>query len=423
MRSRRITWPALRDKPLRDRDAFSARDVLSEAAHGIGSRMGRLVLTTSGTVLGIASLVITIGLAQTAAGQISSQFDAVSSTQVTIKAATSDTMGGGEQVLDPLPWDAAERVGRLAGVEEAGTISAVDIGPSTVSSIDIIDPSAAAQLPPTVFAVSPGLIDAVRGELSTGRVFDAGHDERGDRVVILGEAAAERLGINRVDAQPSIFIDTTPYAVIGILESVERRGELINSLIVPMGTARNDFSVEMPEEVQIKIATGAGPLVAEQAPIALSPNEPENVDVGAPPRGSDLQSSVQADINVIFLVLSAIALLAGGLGIANITLLSVSERFGEIGLRRALGATPGNIGAQFIVESVLIGLLGGFIGASLGVFTVLGVSLVQEWTPILDPWMSFGSALLGGLVGLVAGGYPARKAALVEPIAALRGGV
>ena len=136
-----------------------------------------------------------------------------------------------------------------------------------------------------------------------------------------------------------------------------------------------------------------------------------------------MQGEVQADVNAIFLALGGVALLVGGLGIANITLLSVMERVGEIGLRRALGATRANIGGQFLVESVIIGLLGGLIGAALGVGVVLGVSVAQDWTPILDNVVTIGAALLGGVIGLLAGLYPSLKAANIEPIAALRGGI
>jgi putative ABC transport system permease protein len=135
--------------------------------------------------------------------------------------------------------------------------------------------------------------------------------------------------------------------------------------------------VTAPDELQIQIDVGAGELVARQAPVALDPNAPENFSVQAPSGRSELQDDIQADVNIVFLILGAIALLAGGLGIANVTLLSVMERVGEIGLRRALGATRRNIAQQFMVESVVIGLLGGLIGAALR----SGLRFLIRWLP------------------------------------------
>jgi putative ABC transport system permease protein len=362
-----------------------------------------------------------VGFAQTAAGQIANQFDSVSATQVVIEPATARDNNGTERATAVLPWDSPERLSRLAGVENAGLVAEVDVKKQPVTSVPVNDPSAAATVSPAVVATSASLLDAVRGHVVTGRYFDAGHDERGDRVAVLGVRAAKELGINRVDSQPSIFIGDTSYTVIGIIEKVERRADLLDSVILPMGTARADFGVTAPVEVQVQIAVGAGSLVKRQAPIALDPNAPDSFTVQAPSGKSDLRENIQADINVVFLILGGIALLAGGLGIANVTMLSVMERIGEIGLRRALGATRRNIATQFMVESVVIGLLGGLIGSALGVFAVVIVSVVQGWTPIIDPWLAIGSALLGAVVGLAAGAFPARRASNIEPITALRG--
>lgn len=409
--------------PVKRADRFTTQDLFVEVSHGIGGHTGRLVMTTMGTVLGIASLVVTIGFAQTAAGQIARQFDAVSATQVVVAPGKTGSMFGNAKPKTTMPWDSPQRVERLVGVEEAGTIGTVALDAMRVAAVPVNDPSAAQTANPAVLAASPGLLDAVRGTVSTGRFFDAGHDERADRVVVLGKRAAETLGVNRVDRQPAIFIGDRSYTVIGIVSGMERRTDMLDAVIMPAGTARSDFGLRSAEELHIRIAMGAGEVVAKQAPIALDPNTPENFEVVAPQAGSDLQKSVQADVNIVFLILGLIALLAGGLGIANVTLLSVSERVGEIGLRRALGATRREIRAQFTVESVVIGLLGGLIGAALGVFAVVGVSLIQQWTPIIDLPMVLGCAVLGAVVGWAAGAYPASKASKIEPISALRQGV
>ncbi|SFJ83070.1 ABC transporter permease [Cellulomonas sp. KH9] len=403
-------------------DRFGAGDLLAEAAAGIGARPGRLMLTILGTVLGIASVVVTVGLAQTAAGQINKQFDAVAATQGAAEAATS-SLGGDELALGTLPWDAPERAERLNGVEAAGLVSEIEAEGLEVTTVPVHDPSASRTASTPVMATSAGALAALDGRVVQGRYFDAGHDQRGDRVVVLGADAADRLGVVRVDRQPSIFIGERAYQVIGVVDDVVRRTDLLSAVILPNGTARADLGLTVPQELHLHLQVGAGPLVGSQLPTALSPDAPEKVKVGVPTGGSAVQRSVQADISAIFLALGGVALLIGGVGIANVTLLSVLERVGEIGLRRALGATRRQIAAQFMVESVVVGMLGGLVGAALGVAVVTAVSAASRWTPILDLRMVAVAALSGGLIGLLAGLYPSMKAASIEPISALRGGV
>ncbi len=422
LRRPRRPVPPPAGRPVEPADRFRFTDLLGEATADIGSRPGRLVMTIIGTVLGITALVATIGLAQTAAAQIARQFDANAVTQLVVTPRTASTGGGTTVAATALPWDAVPRLERLSGIESAALLAEVELPEAVVTAVPVNDPSQPPSAPPPVYAASEELLDTLGGQLATGRFFDAGHDLRADRVAVLGARVAERLGVLRVDTQPSVFIDGIAYAVVGVVDSLDARAELLGAVILPTGTARADFGLAAPGDAQARIAVGTGPQLRTQAALALAPDDPESLEVNAPDGRSALGQDVQADVNEVFVVLSVIVLLAGGVGIANVTTLSVMERVGEIGLRRAIGATGRQIAGQFVAESVVVGLLGGLIGSALGVFAVVGISLVRDWTPVVDPRVALGGALLGAVVGLVAGFLPARRAARIEPVDALRGG-
>ena len=404
---------------------FGFADLMAEMSLALAGRPARTLLTALGTILGVAALVSTLGLAKTAGNQIVSRFDELEATEVVVFPGRQEGgfgFGGNpDRQVSVIPWDAEDRLMRLNGVTAVGTKSAVPTNGELARSVPVIDPLGQTEFQIPVIAASPGLFDATRAQLITGRFFDRGHDERGDPIAVLGPGAAQRLNVTRVDNGPAIFVGDEALAVIGVLADTARQPELLSAIIIPNSVARDRFGLAGVEEVHIEVEIGAAELVGIQAPVALAPNTPDQLQVAVPPSPSRVRSEVESDVNSLFLILGAVSLLVGAIGIANVTLVSVLERTGEIGLRRALGATRGHIAIQFISESVALGALAGLLGTSVGVLSIVIISATKEWSPVLEPWLPLIAPLLGAIIGLVAGAYPAWKAASTEPIAALRG--
>jgi ABC-type antimicrobial peptide transport system permease subunit len=396
---------------------MSARDLGNEALAGLFARPGRMVLTVLGTVVGLAALVATLGLSRTAGNQIVGRFDALAATEIQVRTKVPR---GTAVPPGSLPWDAPARLERLNGVAAAGNLSTVDVGGQLVTTSPVNDPQRQTELKLTVLAASPGLFDAARTTLATGRVFDEGHSQRADRVAVLGPNAAERLGITSVDRLPAVRIGDQLYLVVGILAGAARQADLLGAVIIPEGTAQQEYRLTSPELVEVETDIGATTLIANQVRDALRPDDPKALRVAFPPEPKRVREAVQSDLDLLFLMLGGVSLLVGAIGIANVTLVSVIERTGEIGLRRALGATRRHVAQQFLVESGALGLIGGILGACIGTLVVVAVSAHNTWTPVLEPLVPLAAPAVGGLTGLVSGTYPALRAAFMEPVDALR---
>lgn len=398
------------------RSGITLHDLFDEAIAGMFSRPGRMVLTVLGIVIGLTALVATLGLSRTANNRIISQFDELAATEIFVTGKPGPTG------VDPkaIPWDASARLNRLNGVTAAGTLSEVDVEGALVSSSPVRDPRSQTAFNLSVQAASHGLFAAVRADLKSGRFPDIGHSKRADRVAVLGPEAALRLGIVGLKQLPAIAIGDNIYLIIGILRDVAREPDLLGSVIIPEGTAKRDFGLAGPGKVVVETRIGAAYLIASQIPLALRPDDLFALKLEVPPEPQRVRDAVESDLNILFLLLGGLSLIVGAIGIGNITLVSVIERTGEIGLRRAIGATRGHIATQFLFESASLGVIGGILGASAGILIVVAVSAYQVWTPVLDPAAPFLAPLVGGAIGLVSGAYPALRAAHLEPVEAFR---
>jgi ABC-type antimicrobial peptide transport system permease subunit len=405
--------------------SLSVSDALREARLDLTSTLGRSVLTAIGTVIGIAVLVSTLGLASSASARISSRFDALAATEV---VARQPEQAGGQTATtdDPvagaglLPFDSPARSSVIDGVTSSATLS--ELGPGIdVEGTPVNDPQTA---PPslTVVGASPSLARTVHAVL-TGRFFDAFHDGRGEPVAVLGANAARELHVSDLASGPVILVDDQPVVVIGIVTAVDRHPDLLNQVIVPDGYAAAHLGLVSPKQVIIETRIGAAEVVGRQVAYALRPDVPDDIEVLVPPSPTFTRDRVASDTRALFVVLALVSLVIGGLGIANVTLVSVLERVPEIGLRRSLGAKRIHIAAQFLVESAALGLLGAIAGAAMGVLVVVFVAGLREWPATVEPWLPLLAPVLGCLIGVLAGLYPAVKASRIEPARALRGGV
>ncbi|MEU9862921.1 ABC transporter permease [Streptomyces sp. NPDC047971] len=397
---------------------LAARDVLSEALAGMLQRPGRSVLTALGTVLGVGTFVAILGLTATTSSQIDSRFDLLTATEVTVEDIAQEQ----NEFADPaFPADADARIERLGGVEHAGVYWTVRLKPgTTVRSAPVGDGAAGEQV--DVVAASPGALRAAVPKLAQGRLYDDFASRSGQPVVVLGASVAARLGITTLETSPAVFIGDEPFTVAGIVDDVKRRADVLMSVTVPRTTAEKLWGPPQQGDAKMLIATraGAAEQIAHEAPVALRPDHPEYLKAIPPPDPKTLRAGVTDDLNQLFLLLAAICLVIGAVGIANTTLVAVLERTGEIGLRRALGARGRHITVQFLTESGVLGAIGGLVGTALGVSTVIAVALVRDWTPVVHSATVAAAPAIGLVTGVLAGLYPAWRASRIAPAEALR---
>jgi putative ABC transport system permease protein len=385
-------------------------DVLRTGSLGLRTRRLRAALSALGIAIGIASMVAVLGISESSKADLLAQLDQLGTNL--LRVAPGQSFFGDDAQL---PESAAAMLGRVAGVQRVAAVRSVD--GVTVRRNDLIDPVETGGI--AVVAADPALADTVAARMRRGRFLDAATARY--PTVVLGSGAADQLGID--DTGSRVFLGGRWFTVIGILEPVTLASALDSSALIGFDAAARWFGEDRDAStIYVRadpdaIASGMGDLLGPTA----NPARQEEVEVSRPSDVLEARAAARTAFTSLFLGLGAVALLVGGVGIANVMVISVLERRSEVGLRRALGATRRHVGAQFACESLLLAATGGAIGVVLGALVTAVYAQSRGWTTVVPPAALAGGVAAALVIGAVAGVYPALRAARLSPTDALRG--
>jgi putative ABC transport system permease protein len=387
------------------------RDLLGVGLIGIRTRKMRALLSALGISIGIATMVVVTGI------PASSQADLLR----TLSALGTNTLQAAPIDRDPpvtLPEDAPAMVARIGPVL---TATAVANTHSVIRRNDRTDAQDGLGL--TVLASKSNLLTTLNGTVRSGRFLDTTSERL--PMVVLGSVAAIRLGFSDLPAgttKPQVMIGDQWFTVIGILHSVALNPDIDRAALIGWNAARTLLHFDgHPTVIYLQAQEDYIEAVRAVLPATVDPQHPSDVQVTAPSDALAAKRATQTSFSALFLGLAAVALLVGGIGVANTMVISVLERRAEIGLRRALGAHRGQIRAQFLTEAVVLSALGGIGGTLLGITATTGYAWSQNW-PVVIPAAATLAGLGGAaLIGAVAGAYPAMRAARLMPTEALSG--
>ncbi|MBP2326572.1 putative ABC transport system permease protein [Kibdelosporangium banguiense] len=377
---------------------------------GLSTRKMRAALSALGISLGIATMVVVTGIPASSQRALMDELTSLGTNMLRAQPAQR------QETPVLLPEASVGMVERIGPVTAAAAVANTH---TRVRRSDRLDPSHSSDL--TVLASSLGLLETVNGQVQSGRFLTDAN--AGFPVVVLGYVAAGRLGIDRIpdgDAKPAVYIGDRWFTVVGVLGPMPLAPDIERSVLVGWDAARKELRFDgHPTVVYVKAHEESIEDVRRVIPATLYSEVPGLVQVSRPSDALAAKRATQNSYAALFLGLAGVALLVGGVGVANTMVISVLERRKEIGLRRALGATRGQIRGQFLTEAVLLSGLGGLVGTALGVLATFGYATAQAWPTVIPATAMTGGVLAAVVVGIVAGLYPSIRAARLTPTQAL----
>jgi putative ABC transport system permease protein len=382
-------------------------DVGPVAVLGLVSRPARAALSAVGVALGIATMVAVLGISGSSRAQLVAQIDALGTNLLTV--APGQTFGGQAVTLPATAPAMVARIGPVIGASAIGDVNA------QVYRNDRI--SAANTNAITVYSADAGLLGTLQGRLARGAFLTAATARY--PAVVLGADAATALGVDR--AGGLVWLGHRWFGVIGIMRPLPLAPELDRTALIGYPVARRLLhATAAPVQIYVRASPASIAAVAAVLPATADPAAPQDVSVANPVTALTARADATAAFSGLLLALGAVALLVGGIGIANVMVIAVLERRGEIGLRRALGARRLHVAVQFAGEAVVLAGCGGVAGAVLGGFTTTVYASSRHWEAVVPVPVLLGAAGIALLAGAVAGLYPALRAARLVPAEALR---
>jgi putative ABC transport system permease protein len=388
------------------------RDLLRLATVGLRTRKLRAALSVLGIAIGIASLVAVLAISETSKSDLLAKIEGLGTNLLTV--------GPGESLFGEetrLPAAAGGRIELLGEVESAAAVTQVD--GATVRRSTFVPPAVTDGI--VVDATDPKLLATLEATTASGRFVDQATERY--PAIVLGAKAAQRLGIHGARGLEQVFVSGRLFTVVGILEPLPLVPELDSAALIGYPAAARFFGIgRSPSKIYVRARAGEAQVRAAAAllPSAADPWGPEEVAVSRPSDALQAQADAEGAFTSLFLGLGAVALLVGGIGIANVMIISVLERRSEVGLRRALGARRRHIAAQFLGESFVLGIAGGIVGVLLGVAATAAYAAYEGLTLRVPATAVAGGLAAACLLGALAGLYPATRAARLTPTEALR---